>query len=232
MRNVANTVSRCPSNTNLTVVELETTMPLVEGGTLRGSTARYGELRQRALQKEDAMKYPMIIVATVGLVLLVLGCSEAPSVSPDLQGTLNITLDDFKFTPDRIDLLAGRKVRMILENKSTKHAHGFAIGYNLTRDGVYPNGFENDLFEGVDVTVTGPAKLINPGDAILTREGDAGSENGIGGNSDNGHGFMVLIEPSSEPTIIEFIVPKKFGEWEFTSFENARPQSFSDGELG
>ena len=68
--------------------------------------------------------------------------------------------------------------------------------------------------------MTGPAKLITPGEAILTREGDAGAENGIGGNSNNGHGFMVLIEPSNEPTIIEFIVPKKFGEWEFTSFEN------------
>ena len=109
---------------------------------------------------------------------------------------------------------------MILDNKSTDHAHGFAIGYNLTREGVYPNGFENDLFEGVDVTVTGPAKLVNPGEAILTREGDAGAENGIGGNIKNGLGFMVLIEPSSEPTIIEFIVPEKFGEWEFTSFEN------------
>jgi hypothetical protein len=166
------------------------------------------------------MKYPRMIVATIGLVLLGLGCSETPAVSPDLQGTLNITLDDFKFTPDRIDLTAGRKVRMILENKSTEHAHGFAIGYNLTREGVYPNGFENDLFEGVDVTVTGPAKLVNPGEAILTREGDAGSENGTDGDTKNGYGFMVLIEPSSEPTIIEFIVPNKFGEWEFTSFEN------------
>ena len=34
------------------------------------------------------------------------------------------------------------------------------------------------------------------------------------------HGFMIVQEPSSEATIIEFIVPDKVGEWEFGCFQD------------
>tara|TARA_B100000949_G_C13952566_1_gene313496 strand:- start:156 stop:338 length:183 start_codon:yes stop_codon:yes gene_type:complete len=42
---------------------------------------------------------------------------------------------------------------------------------------------------------------------------------------------MIVIGPSSESTIVEFVVPENYGEWEFASFA-ADGQSFEDGMKG
>ncbi|MDP6064250.1 MAG: hypothetical protein QGI49_05610, partial [SAR202 cluster bacterium] len=71
------------------------------------------------------MKKLGITVIATGLIFLVLGCGigGADPVTPTLDpttrvGTLNISMDDFKFTPDRIDLTACQKVRVVLSNNS------------------------------------------------------------------------------------------------------------------
>ncbi len=60
--------------------------------------------------------------------------------------------------------------------------------------------------------MTGPAKMVIGGEAIVTREGEVVMK--------ENRGSMVLLEPSSESTIIEFIVPNKIGDWEFACFED------------
>ena len=50
------------------------------------------------------MKHVKITAAIVGLVLLAFGCGGEPA-KPDDDGLLNITMADFEFTPDKIDLL-------------------------------------------------------------------------------------------------------------------------------
>ncbi len=162
-----------------------------------------------------------ITLAIIGLVFLAFGCSNEPA-TPDDEGTLKITIDDEKFTPAEIDLNVGAPVRVVLSNKSETQEYGFTIGNGALGE----RGFGKDFFDGVEVKVTGPAKLVVAGGAILTREGDGAVEETDGG------GFMVIKQPSSQSTVIEFIVPDKWeDDWEFASFESDG-SSFEDGLRG
>jgi len=166
------------------------------------------------------MKHMRVTVAVIGLVLLAFGCTSEPA-TPDEDGNLNIAMADSKFTPDNIDIEAGRTVRVILSNESVDSDYGFTMG-----EGGSSSGYANDFFKGVEVEVIGPAKLIMAGEAVLTREGDDAVA-----DTDDGNGFMVIVGPSSESVIIKFVVPPKFGEWEFASFEDGGG-SYEDGMRG
>jgi len=156
-------------------------------------------------------------------------CGGGEAVTPEFEtargvGTLSIDMDDFKFTPDNIKLAADQEIRIILRNSSATNDHGFTVGYGLMTEGGASTGFQTDLFDGVEVTVTGPAKLVRSGKAIVTREGDGEVEDDTGG-------FMVIKGPSSQATIIEFTVPDTFGEFEFASFESSG-EHYKDGMKG
>jgi hypothetical protein len=175
------------------------------------------------------MRYSKILALIAGLVFLVLGCGGSEAVTPQFEtargvGTLNIDMEDFKFTPDNIKLTAGQQVRIVLSNSSATNDHGFTVGYGLMTEGGASPGFQTDLFDGVEVTVTGPAKLVRSGKAIVTREGDGEVEDDTGG-------FMVIKGPSSQATIIEFTVPDTFGGFEFASFESSG-EYYKDGMKG
>lgn len=157
------------------------------------------------------MRQLSILLALAGLALLAVGCGSE-SASPDDEGTLNITLEDFKFSIDEIVLEVGQKVRIVLTNESATEDHMLTIGIGVVRPEGFADGYMEDLFEDVEVEVIGPAKRVIGGQAIVTRDGEVATE--------ENRGFMVLLEPSAEPTIIEFIVPKKVGEWEFGCFED------------
>ena len=179
------------------------------------------------------MKKLTIVAAMTVLVLTVLACSSGgDAVTPDFDtntgiGTLNISMDDYKFTPERIDLIACQKVRVVLSNNSATNDHGFTIGFGLTREGGSPTGFENDWLEDIEVAVTGPAKMVAAGKAILTHDG-----NGTADDTINGTGaFTVLKAPSSQATIIEFTVPITLGDFEFASFESGG-KHYEDGMKG
>ena len=173
------------------------------------------------------LKHLIIFVALAGLALLAAGCGGG-AATPDDTGTLNITQDDFMFTPDSIELKVGQKVRMILTNIS-KEDHKFVVGRSITRtlqttwprraDGV-PDGFKVEFFDGVEVKVIGPAKRVLGGGAILTREGEMSPAKAEDIALEEYEGFMVQKGPSLDSTIIEFIVPNKVGEWEFACFED------------
>ena len=175
------------------------------------------------------MRHLRIVVVIAGLILLASACGGDGAVTPEFPeargvGTLNIDMDDFKFTPDNIKLTTGQQVRIVLSNSSATNDHGFTVGYGLTTQGGASTGFQTDLFDGVEVTVTGPAKLVRSGKAIVTREGDGEVEDDTGG-------FMVIKGPSSQPTIIEFTVPDTIGEFEFASFESSG-EHYKDGMKG
>ena len=183
----------------------------------------------RGRRKEGLMRHSKILAAIAGLVVLVLGCGGGEGVAPEFDdpngvGTLNISMDDFKFTPDNIKLTVGQQIHIVLSNNSATNDHGFTVGYGVMTQGGSSTGFQTDLFEGVEVTVTGPAKLIRSGKAIVTHEGDGGVEDGAGG-------FMVVKGPSTQDTIIEFTVPDTFGEFEFASFESGG-EYYEDGMKG
>jgi uncharacterized cupredoxin-like copper-binding protein len=174
------------------------------------------------------MKYRGIMFVIVGMVSLAFGCGGEAAVEPADDGTLNITMGDSKFTPEKIDLKSGRRVRMVLNNKSDQDK-GFAIGLDVLREGGSATGYNNHFLAGVEVKVIGPAKLVVAGDSVLIREGSGSEEDSDAGSGDQG--FMVVIGPSTEFTIVEFVVPENYGEWEFASFA-ADGQSYEDGMRG
>ena len=165
------------------------------------------------------MRHMRVTMAIIGLVLLAFGCSSEPD-TPDEDGNLNIAMADSKFTPDKFNIEAGRTVRLILSNDSVDSDYGFAVG-----EAGSSSGFANDFFEGVEVEVTGPAKLIRAGEAVLTREGDDAVAD------TDGNGFVVIVGPSTGSVVIKFVVPPKFGEWEFASFEDGSAH-YADGMKG
>jgi hypothetical protein len=176
------------------------------------------------------MRFSKTLAAIAGLVFLVLGCGGGGEAAiPVFEtargvGTLTIDMDDFKFTPDNIKLTTGQQVRIVLSNSSVTNDHGFTVGYGLLTEGGSSSGFQTDLFDGIEVLVTGPAKLVRSGKAIVTRDGDGGVE-------DDASGFLVIKGPSSQNTIIEFTVPDTFGEYEFASFES-NGDYYKDGMKG
>ena len=89
------------------------------------------------------------------------------------------------------------------------------------------NGFEHDFFKGLEVVkISGPGMIMGAGmememdkDAMamdkekgaMAMEEDAHDE----------HGYMVMLEPSPEATVIEFTVTAdKVGSWEIGCFED------------
>ncbi len=174
------------------------------------------------------MKQRGMVVVVAGLIFLVLGCGGSDPVTPTLDpttgiGTLNISMDDFKFTPEKIELTACQKVRVVLSNNSATNDHGFTVGFGVTKEGGSPTGFDIDWFEEIEVAITGPAKSVTAGNAILTHDGVA--------VEDSGDGFTVLKAPSSQATIIEFSVPPTIGDFEFASFESDG-KHYEDGMKG
>ena len=168
------------------------------------------------------------LLALVFITLLAFGtgCGSDP-VKPEIDpksriGILKIDMSDFKFNPDRIDLNSGTRVRIVLSNSSSANNHGFSVGYGVTKQGGASTGFKNDLFENVEVIVTGPAKSVRPGTTVLTRDGGLDESSGS---------FMIVKSPGTQPTVIEFTVPEKLGEYELASFENGG-KDYQDGMKG
>tara|TARA_Y100000590_G_scaffold469586_1_gene658420 strand:+ start:1765 stop:2370 length:606 start_codon:yes stop_codon:yes gene_type:complete len=169
-----------------------------------------------------------ISIVFIVLIIFSLGCGSDP-IKPEIDpksrmGILKIDMSDFKFNPDRIDLESGMKVRIVLSNNSTTNNHSLSIGYGLIKQGGASTGFKNDLFDNVEVIVTGPAKLIRPGNALIIRDAE-GDLDGTSGS------FMIVKSPGTQPTEIEFIVPEKLGEYELGSFENGG-KDYEDGMKG
>ena len=167
-----------------------------------------------------------ISIVFIAVILFSLGCGSdpvKPEVDPKLRiGILKIDMSDFKFNPDRIDLNSGTRVRIVLSNSSSANNHGFSVGYGVTKQDGSLTGFKNDLFEDVEVIVTGPAKSVRPGTTVLTRDGGLDESSGS---------FMIVKSPGTQPTVIEFTVPEKLGEYELASFENGG-KDYQDGMKG
>lgn len=174
------------------------------------------------------MKYMSIMVFVIVLILGCLSCGSdtaAPDIDPETQiGTLNISMDDFKFTPDKIDVKVGQRIRLVLNNSSAANDHSFSVGYGIIDQDDGGKAFKTDLFESVEVNVAGSVKLIKSGTTLLIHDGNGDVENNCGG-------FVIVKSPSSESTIIEFTVPNKIGEFEFASFANDG-RDYKDGMKG
>jgi len=101
----------------------------------------------------------------LGLVAAGCGSSEDEVVlSSDAAGEIVINMDEFSFGVDRIDVVAGETVTLILVNGGDNE-HEFMIGRNLVKtEQGYPNGFEHDFFEDFTPIVDPPSAGMDMAD--------------------------------------------------------------------
>lgn len=96
-------------------------------------------------------QYISIVTALIIGFLIVLGSTsklQAQSTSTDT--VITVTMKNFKFIPNKLDIPTGEKVALKFHNKGTV-THAFMAGTDVTDN---LNGFKNGLFSGVHVVKT------------------------------------------------------------------------------
>jgi plastocyanin len=143
--------------------------------------------------------------STVALILglLLAACAPAGPAGPQ---RITLKMEEYRFDPATITVKAGQEVRLTLVNQG-KETHELMIGRELKTENGRPAGFHQNFFEGITV------KAERGGKAIDVRE--------LMEEEEEEHGFMVVLEPGSEPVTLIFTVPAdKAGEWQMGCFEN------------
>ncbi|MBI4320577.1 MAG: hypothetical protein HY675_18965 [Chloroflexi bacterium] len=138
------------------------------------------------------------------LALLLAGC-----VSQGSSHQLKLTLGDFYFKPDTLQVKVGQRVQIEIINEG-KVEHEIMIGHAVELKNGRPEHFEHDFFERVVVELGGEK-------ARLERE--------------EGHGTMIVVAPGGR-AIVTFTVPaSRLGEWEIGCFRSAHYESGMKGKL-
>ncbi len=114
---------------------------------------------------EQQQKRPGLILTAllVGFVVLLAAIIYADDVAAAVQrpfgarpgpdGTVEIVLDDFSFTPSVIRVKAGQRVRLVLRNQGM-HTHEFMVGRRVSLEMGVTEPPTPDFFEGItDVRV-------------------------------------------------------------------------------
>ncbi len=127
----------------------------------------------------------------LGLVAAGCGSSEDEVVlSSDAAGEIVINMDEFSFGVDRIDVVAGETVTLIIVNGGDNE-HEFMIGRNLVKtEQGYPNGFEHDFFEDFTPIVDPPSAGMDMADMGDMDMGDDAMEDDGMGDRDMGDDAM------------------------------------------
>lgn len=100
----------------------------------------------------------LLLLALVTLVLLP-GCAELVAAGPGENGTIEIVMDDYSFTPDVIRLQAGQTVTIRLRNEGEK-MHEFMAGRDVQVHENLTEGFGEGFFAGVDLDIQGPGMVM------------------------------------------------------------------------
>lgn len=159
------------------------------------------------------------VLIVVAAMLAACGGSGGGAAVPDASGNLTIELSEFQFSPSNIELKVGQKVTFTLINKGEKD-HEFMVGRNVMMMEGAPNGFEHDLFEGMEPMVMRGGQMV-------------GMEEMEGMATEMGHeGFMLEMPQGSDMATITFEVTQDMvGEWEIACFTDDG-QHYEDGMRG
>jgi uncharacterized cupredoxin-like copper-binding protein len=170
------------------------------------------------------MKHLSIIILVILAGLIVAACGGGGAAQPDTSGNITIELSESKYTPDNIELKVGQKVTITLKNTGEKD-HEFMVGRNVMMMDGAPNGFEHDLFEGMEPMVMKGGAMGDEMDEMAHDEEEM--------EHDMGHaGFMVLLPNGSEDATVTFSVTEDMvGEWEIGCFTDDG-QHYEDGMKG
>ncbi|MDQ7029251.1 MAG: cupredoxin domain-containing protein [Ardenticatenia bacterium] len=194
---------------------------------------------QQQQQRPGILLIALLVAFVVALVAVIYADDVSAAVqrpfaaTPGPDGTVEIVLEDFRFSPSVIRVKAGQRVRLVLRNEGL-HTHEFMVGRQVVLEEGVTEPPEPDFFEGMmDVNVEIISGLAMPmGFGMEEMEGDMGM-GGMGGGDEMGgmgdmggdmtgpmglllpgphgeglamgevHGSMVMMEPFSE-AVIEF----------------------------
>lgn len=157
----------------------------------------------------------------LGVVALVAAACGGGAAAPDENGEIVITMSEFSFSPNNIEVTAGQTVTFVLVNEGDKE-HEFMVGRNVNLADGAAAGFEHDFFEGVSPMVEPMDAAMNmgemSGDAMGDEMTDDSMSMGDGGDADHA-GFMVLRSPAEEARITLTVPADATGEWEIGCFQ-------------
>jgi uncharacterized cupredoxin-like copper-binding protein len=160
----------------------------------------------------DSRKVFLTLSALLVLPMLISGnhlekasTHDEASVYDQNQQTINIevTLGDYWFKPDTIQVQAGQKVVLQLKNKGTVE-HEFMAG-NMVSDDM--DQFKKDLFSGVSIEKKVPSEGSESGEES-NEEGEEEHE-----------GNMMELEPGQSGTMTFTLPESKTGTWKIGCFE-------------
>ena len=182
-------------------------------------------------------------VTVVALAVLVLAGATGSSFAQEADVLrIDVTLDDFSFSPEALRIPAGRQVTLVIRNVG-KVAHEFMAG----RD-VQGNDFEHDLFadlhvniEQVDMADAGHAEHNEDAD----HDADAGHDADVGHAEqaeqsadedhahDEGHAHGTMVEAQAGQTfLMTFTLPEdRRGEWTTGCFLSGHYEAGMHGTL-
>lgn len=168
-----------------------------------------------------------LLLAVLGLATFVLaGCGGGEGGA---GGTQTITMSEFAFEPDSISIPAGEEVTLEFVNDGAT-THEFLAGREVTEgDNGRPDGFEEDLFEGVDVTVEPSGARMGGEEGMEEMEAtEMATEMATGMATDDehaedehaGHGVGVVVEPGETASMTFTLPADRAGEWMIGCFED------------
>lgn len=156
------------------------------------------------------------LLASVGLLAAACG---GGATTADSNGEIVISMTEFAFSPNNIEVAPGQTVTFVLVNDGEKE-HEFMAGRDVMfADGV-ANGFEHDFFEDVSPMVEPMDALVMDMGEDMDDEMDEEMDEEMDMGDEVGHtGFMVARLPNEQARITLTIPEDASGEFEFGCFE-------------
>ena len=179
-------------------------------------------------------------VAVVALATLVLAGAAGSSFAQEAEALrIDVTLDEFSFSPEPLRIPAGRPVTLVIRNVG-KVAHEFMAGRDPEG-----NDFGHDLFADLHVNIE-QADLAEAGHAEHNEHADHGNHDADAGHAEHadqsadeghahgeGHAHSTMVAAQAGQTfLMTFTLPEdRRGEWTTGCFLSGHYEAGMHGTL-
>lgn len=156
------------------------------------------------------MKKLLLLAGLAAMAVLTLSACGGQSAPASVEYT--ITMNEFAYEPNKIELKVGQQVTLHLVNQGALD-HELMIGRDAMGDANTPNSFEHYMFEETAPMMSGTGYTV--------MGADGGMDTMDMGSGQDHEGFMVLMDgnnPEGKATLTFTVTPEMVGEWEMGCF--------------